>query len=443
MPQPENVWRSDGYGRVYLLRGDRLTVYETTRVGALVGDELDRIGSPDADGALWFGDDGEPELTLRIGPDGYAAVREIGCVSDVGLIPLPALPRACARPLDADPVTTFDVFWASFAEHYNSLVRKSVDWAAVRDRFRPRVGADTRKGELFRVLRAMIEPLGDSHTGIEAAGGREFDGLRPGTRERSNRVTDRAVDRRLRALGAREFRVFADEEIVFTELPDGRGYLRINGFEEYDARDDSFRAGCTELARTLDAVFTADRVRAMSALVVDVRNNSGGDDELALRVAARLTDRPYLGFTKAARNDPTDPTRYGRAWPVTVNPAEGPRYTGPVRLLTSDMTVSAGETFVLAMMGRRPEPVRIGSTTQGVFSDTLGRELPNGWSFTLGNEEYLGPDGRCYEGTGIPPMIEVPVFTKGELAAKRDSALDAALDSALGPAGNAGPETAG
>jgi len=57
----------------------------------------------------------------------------------------------------------------------------------------------------------------------------------------------------------------------------------------------------------------------------------------------------------------------------------------------------------------------------------LDRELPNGWTFGLGNEEYFAPDGRNYEGVGIPPTVPTPVFTESEFAQRRDSALDSAL----------------
>ena len=107
-----------------------------------------------------------------------------------------------------------------------------------------------------------------------------------------------------------------------------------------------------------------------------------------------------------------------------VTPANAPRYTGAVSLLTSDLTISAGETFIQAMMARTPTPARIGTTTQGVFADDMSRTLPNGWTFTLGNEEYVGPDGRNYEGVGIPPTVRTPVFTAEELEQNRDSALD-------------------
>jgi len=68
------------------------------------------------------------------------------------------------------------------------------------------------------------------------------------------------------------------------------------------------------------------------------------------QVAARLTGTPYVAFTKQPRNNPRGPNRHGRPQTVIVTPVNAPRYTGPVSLLISDVTISAGETFVQAMM---------------------------------------------------------------------------------------------
>jgi C-terminal processing protease CtpA/Prc len=174
-------------------------------------------------------------------------------------------------------------------------------------------------------------------------------------------------------------------------------------------------------------VFTAERVAGWRMLIIDLRNNPGGEDQLGVNISARLTDRPYTAYTKAARNDPKDPTKHARTQTVTVTPADAPRYTGPIRLLTGPLTVSAGETFTLGLMARTPAPERFGETTQGVYSDTLQRKLPNGWTVTVGNEEYVGPDGKSYEGLGIPPTTPIPVFPPAELAANQDSVLAAAL----------------
>jgi Peptidase family S41/Tricorn protease C1 domain len=425
-PEPTGeVWRSDGYGWIYALSGDQLQTYEATEISCLPSRTLHQIGQPSPDGVTQFGRKDIPSQTVRKGPHGQTTLHLMGTAADVDLVALRGLPSQCSHTASDDPLTNFDIFWTTFAENYNSFGRKNINWAAVRDQYRPRVNNDTDPRELFAILRAMIEPLGDIHTSITGSRDQKFSGLRPGTRELSNRAVRTAVDNHLRELGATQLQSFAQEKIVYADLPDGRGYLRINAFEGYREDDRSYVASSAELARALDTVFTPQRVAALRNLIIDVRLNSGGDDALGLQVAARLTDTPYVAFTKQPRNDPRDPSRHGRPQTVTVTPANAPRYTGPVSLLISDLTISAGETFVQAMMGRTPAVARIGTTTQGVFADNMSRTLPNGWTFTVGNEEYLGPDGRNYEGVGIPPTVRTPVFTAEELDHNRDSALDA------------------
>lgn len=97
-------------------------------------------------------------------------------------------------------------------------------------------------------------------------------------------------------------------------------------------------------------------------------------------------------------------------------------------MLTGGSTVSAGETFTQALMDRPGSTVRIGQPTQGVFSDVMQRKLPNGMSAWMPDEEFLTRSGRTFDGTGVPPHIEEPVFTKEEFDKKRDSAFDRALN---------------
>jgi C-terminal processing protease CtpA/Prc len=96
--------------------------------------------------------------------------------------------------------------------------------------------------------------------------------------------------------------------------------------------------------------------------------------------------------------------------------------------VTSGHSVSVAESFTLFLPGRHPHVTRVGANTQGVFSDELDRTLPNGWTFELSNESYQAEDGRSFEGTGVPPDIEVPVFSREDLANSRDSALEKALE---------------
>jgi C-terminal processing protease CtpA/Prc len=95
--------------------------------------------------------------------------------------------------------------------------------------------------------------------------------------------------------------------------------------------------------------------------------------------------------------------------------------------LIGPLTISAGETFTQALMGRTPRVIRIGEHTQGVFSDVLVRRLPNGWTFGLPNEVFRTPERTTFDGPGIPPDIMVAVFADEDVKAGRDPGIERAL----------------
>ncbi|HEX4251757.1 MAG TPA: S41 family peptidase [Pseudonocardia sp.] len=430
-PAPMHVWRSDGYGWIVTLTGTQARTYEVTAVSCMPEPPLEQIGQPGPDGTMQFGTKNVPTETLKWEQADRATLHLIGTAANVDLLPVPGLPASCSQRPANTPQENFDIFWQTFSENYNSFLRKKdVNWAASRAQFRPMVTDETRPKALFKILTDMITPLGDSHAYIQGPDGNDFAGKRPGTRDEddvSRQDADSEVDAHLKDIGVTNIQTFAHNRIAYADLPSGRGYLRITGFEDYKGSATPSVDSSAELKQVLDTVFTQARVSAWKGLVIDVRFNTGGDDALGLQVAARLTNTPYLAYQKQPRDDPNDPSKHGRLQAVTVTPAAGaPRYTGPVALLISDLTVSAGETFTEALLGRNPSPVRIGTPTQGVFSDDMSRLLPNGWSFTLGNEDYYAPDGKNYEGVGIPPNISEPVFTEAEKKDHLDSALDAA-----------------
>ena len=103
-------------------------------------------------------------------------------------------------------------------------------------------------------------------------------------------------------------------------------------------------------------------------------------------------------------------------------PSARPSFRGNVVLLTGPDTVSAGETFTMALLGRKP----LGLNTQGVFSDVLTRRLPNGWRFRLPNEVYLTSDGKAFDATGVPPDVRLNFFSPEDLQKDRDVALEEA-----------------
>jgi len=178
------------------------------------------------------------------------------------------------------------------------------------------------------------------------------------------------------------------------------------------------------LDSALDEIFSDP---GLHGLVIDVRCCRGGQDGYGLVIASRLATQKYLAYTKFARADPVDRNRWTPGDPSIVEPSSRPGFHGPVVMLTGLLTISAGEIFTQALMGRTPHVTRIGENTQGVFSDVLGRKLPNGWEFGLPNEVYR-TKGKTFDVTGIPPDINIPVFTDADVAAGTDPAMARALE---------------
>ena len=367
------VWAMDGYGTIVAVDNGKAKLYQTTSISCTPAAEYTQDGST-------FAADGEQSFTFAVHRD-RAELRLEGDVGARHLRRVPKLPAACSMPGATGPLATFDQFWTTFAENYPFFAAKGIDWTAVRAKYRPQVTSDAA---LFDVLTAMIRPLGDAHTGISTPD-RDFAGVRPGTTLPTLELETNVIRPYIEhtTLHGVRYTSYANDRIGYAELPGGIGYLRVIGFLGYGdiPHYDSERA---VLDRTLDTIL-ATRPRK---LILDLRLNGGGSDQLGLDLASRLTARPYFAYSKRTRNDPADPSSFTAPQPAYVVPSGKSRFTGPMAILTGGSQLSAGETFTMAMMNRTPRPIRIGENTQGVFSDTMDRTLPNGWTFFLPNEVY-------------------------------------------------------
>jgi hypothetical protein len=423
-PSLDGLWRSDGYGLVFRIAGDSLDTFEVTAISCIPSYRAHRTAVDMAHVAFLRND--IPE-TFELRPGATADTRRFhvdGAASEMIIRPIRAMPGTCGHPVAADPTTTFDVLWQTYHEQYPFFELRHVDWAATRARLRSGVGHDT-PAQLFATLRAMIEPLHDSHTYIGADDpALRFHGQRPDPDPIRDAGRQAVFDIIAKQYLRTPLRSWANRSVSFAMLADSIGYLRVTSFSNY-VPDSGYLAHRRALDAALDTIFAA--TEGWRGLVIDVRINGGGDDPLGLAIAERLTAAPYTAYAKVARSDAEDPRRMTPPQPSIVQPSARPGWHGPVVELTSRYSVSAAETFTQALMGRRPAIARIGENTQGVFSDILGRSLPNGWHFGLPNELFLTEQGTSFDGPGIPPTIPVPTFMHADIAAGRDPGLERAV----------------
>jgi len=419
----DGFWVSEGYGNMIEVKADQMRAFQITSISCIPTWTADRFAAGDSNAVIFKMRDAAAKFAvLPANSPGSWWFHGYGAASRQLFQRLAGRPAVCAKPTAADPAALFEIFWTTFSEEYGFFGVRGIDWGGAYRKYRPQVTAATSPSALFAIFQAMIEPLHDAHTYLGAG---EVNGRFHGSRPDPNSLNDEdrlTVARIIQARYLRgPLRSWCNDQVSYGPLNDSTGYLRISAFSRYtDDRD--YEHGTVALEAALDTIFqTSSRLRG---LVIDVRLNGGGNDPWGVAVASRLTAEPYVAFVKEARADIHDASKWTAPQETRTTPTTRPHFLGRVVELTGIGSVSAAETFTMALMGRTPHITRIGEATQGVFSDVLGRTLPNGWVFGLPNERFLSADGIAFDGPGVPPDEMVPVFPRSDLQANRDGALE-------------------
>ncbi|MBR4173126.1 MAG: S41 family peptidase, partial [Clostridia bacterium] len=191
------------------------------------------------------------------------------------------------------------------------------------------------------------------------------------------------------------------------------GYIRITGFER-DIKGES-KNTYEEFCEHLDALKTA----GMTALVIDLRDNPGGDFELVCAIADKLLPEGLITYTEDKNGKRED----------IMSDKES--LNMPMAVLINGGSASASEVLTGALKDNEKATV-IGTKSYGkgivqsVFSFTDG----SGMSVTTA--KYFTPSGVCIHGIGIEPDIEVAQDSKkaiSELTLAEDAQLKKALET--------------
>lgn len=284
------------------------------------------------------------------------------------------------------PVSSFDVLWSEFDRWYGLFGVKGIDWDSTYEEFRPRVTDRMSDAELFAVIDSMLTALNDCHVSLESPWGyHQCAHLFEPTYSDFNRVVDEYLT---------SFSEAEDYAIVYGSIDGDIGYINISTFwgENLYGADD----WGDDMERILEEFAHA------RAIIVDVRDNGGGNIDNAELVAGYFTDRERLYQIARTRKGP-EHDDFTEPFDRTIVPLGEHRFDGPIFLLTNRRTTSAAEAFTMAMTGI-PNVIHIGDTTTGAISMVSpDRHLPNGWSYRFSIQDTRDAEGRSFEGIGIPP----------------------------------------
>lgn len=200
-------------------------------------------------------------------------------------------------------------------------------------------------------------------------------------------------------------------------LPGNLAHVRILHFGNSSAVD-AFRDRFDEIARA-------------DGLIIDVRENGGGNGSEGYRLLSMLADKPFHGSRWQTREYRPAHRAWGRPEGVHAEasepmPPDAQRhFGGKVIVLTSARTYSAAEDFVVAFDAMQRGRI-VGEPTGGSTGQPLIFDLPGGGTGRIVSKRDSYPDGRAFVGVGVQPQVAVSPRVADFLAG-RDTVLEAAV----------------
>lgn len=304
----------------------------------------------------------------------------------------------------------FEALWKMMDEHYCFFAEKQqtlgVDWNEVHVRYAAQVNDLMTEDQLFEVLGNMLGELRDGHVNMYSA----WDVARNWSwhEDYPANVSDTLLRRYL----GTDYRIAAS--LKYRILDDNIGYMRCASFAN------GFGEG------NLDEVMLY--LAPCRALIIDVRDNSGGLVTSAEQLAARFTNEKRLvGYMRHKTGRGHDDFSDLKA--QYLKPSNGMRWQKRVAVLTNRSVYSAANEFV-KYMKCCPGVVVVGDSTGGGAGMPFSSELPIGWSVRFSACPMYDADKQSVE-NGIAPSLPAAL---SDADAKRglDSIIEAARRAVKG-----------
>ena len=207
---------------------------------------------------------------------------------------------------------------------------------------------------------------------------------------------------------------------------DDIGYIRLSGF------DDGTQAALTQAVQSL----TQQAGSKLIGLVVDLRNNPGGNFDVAVQAADDFLDKGDIAIVKSRKNDGT---KHIAATPGDI--ANGL----PIVALVNGGTASEAE-LVAGALEDNHRAVLVGTKTFGLSAIETLIPLNGNGAIRLTTARFVTPNGRAIQGKGLDPDVVVAPVKLEKIAqgfGRREADLRGALKNTdpVAPTANPPPSS--
>lgn len=270
--------------------------------------------------------------------------------------------QACVNTEEREdtPTGNFEALWHIIDERYCFFDYKQkeygLDWNAVYNKYKVRVSDKMTETQLFEVMCDMLAELRDGHVNLVSSYdyGRYWKWEENYPKNFSDTLSRRYMGTHYQIASSLSYLVF-DDNI---------GYVRCATFENPIGEGN------------LDEVLSY--LSLCRGLIIDIRNNGGGDLTMAERLAGRFVqEKTLVGYLQHKTG--TGHHDFSEMDPIYLEPSSNVRWHKPVCVLTNRSVYSAANEFAV-MMRSLPHVTIVGDHTGGGSGMPMSSSLPNGWS---------------------------------------------------------------
>ncbi len=420
-PQLKGIWKSIGDGYIWDASGDSIFLYSYTsnycfREENRYLEQLMHTESTFYDQKdtlyIYLADYGEKTSQL-MPPRAFVKIER--------------LPENCIdreQLWNLNPNIMLDLFFEQLIENHAFSKERGIHWDSIQSAYQSRLNDTTSQDSLFRLMGEIVTLTKDHHTKVISLAGQTLqyrkvpsgDTVYQSFLQQSD-ITEvdayygsffqtsytNITDSLLQGKGYK----VANDKLEWGKLNPGLGYIHIHGFAGFSRANHSRKRQLDSINYYMEQII--DSLKDTEAMIVDLSFNFGGFDAAALTVASYFTDRPVMAYQTQVFSQGQFYDRES----TMIYPAKEIQYTKPVYVFTTDITRSAAEGFAMGMKAL-PHVTTVGTSTLGILSGMLGKSLGNPY-LTISNQRLMSSDGNYVEVRGVPPDIELNVFTVGNV----------------------------
>lgn len=296
----------------------------------------------------------------------------------------------------------FEKVWNDFDKTYSYFELKKVDWDSVYRANRDKIDNKTSLAELEHIIGRMTMSLKDIHVNF-IAGDRSYHysnkDLFPGNSPENNVNYLSSTETNSKTLLIGKIK---NRNIQYAWVKN----LRSTG--------------------DFDPLFAMlDNLDGSDGLILDLRDNYGGNDGIARDFVNRLTKiervHEYIRYRNGPGHNDFEAWRARKLYPQ--NPVD---FNRSIVVLTNRNVVSSGEGFV-SMLMVLPNVIIVGDTTRGATANPKEYTLSNGWKYRVSSWQAVTADYEFIEDRGIAPNVVV-YNSESSIAEGKDLILEKAIE---------------